>query len=100
MISHLRIRLACTCRADIDLFDQLTGSTAVFYRGNAVQFELGVFYRDIFENISNLSIIKLELKPFNDRAGLALMTSTVAAADYRERFLHLEQRDRRPDCRW
>jgi hypothetical protein len=82
MITHQRIRMALRCEADKEIYDKVSSETAVIYRGTAVQFELGVFYRAQFENPSNFSVIKLELKPFNDRKGNALMTGTVAAADF------------------
>lgn len=81
-ISRQRIRLELDCLVGSLLIDKLTGETPQLWRGNDLQVEFLVTYRGLIEDISNFSIIKLELKPLNDRGALSVMSDTVAAADF------------------
>jgi len=61
--------------------DIYTDATPEMWRGNDVQFEIGIGHDDaIVEDVSNIASVTLDVKPEN-RTGAALITKTVQSGD-------------------
>jgi len=84
VLSRKRIRLFAdqATRDDEYMEDVYTNATPVLWRGNDVQFEIGLGHDgSIITDISNLASLTLDVKPWTNRNGDALITKTLDAAD-------------------
>jgi len=80
-LQRKRIRLEIFADKDDPIKDQLTAETPDLWRGNDVQFELGIKWDDRIADISNLASITLDLREDNVLGSLAA-TKTLAAAGF------------------
>lgn len=70
-----------------DLFsDDITKEAPRIWRGTAVQFEVGIFYLDVLQPLSNVTSLTLEVKPFATRTVDPVMQSIVGSGDFTNGF--------------
>ncbi len=79
-LTRKRIRLGIDADKGSLIKDQLTGATPELWRGNDVQFELGILWNALVADLSNLADITLTLR-VDDALGALAATVTVEAAD-------------------
>lgn len=72
-----RIRLKVQTSSSNALIDGLTGSAPYFWRGDDVQFELGLFFGDTLLDVSQYATITLDVKTSANKTGAALMSKTI-----------------------
>ena len=78
-IDNQRIRLAIDTSQMGSINDVLTGANPQFWNGVDLQIELGIFYGSTLVDVSNFSSITVDLKEFDPRTGLPLMSQTIAS---------------------
>ncbi len=76
-VTPQRIRLAVPSGNEKSFTEKLTNRTPFFWRGTDIQFELAIFYKDELLDVSNLTSLTLEVKPFATPTDAAVMTRTV-----------------------
>jgi fructose-specific component phosphotransferase system IIB-like protein len=79
-ISAFRNRLKINTAQQTGITEVLNGATPFTWNGSAVQFELGLFYRDaLVDDLSNIDQLTLEIKPLDDLTGAALVSKTISS---------------------
>ena len=84
LLQRKKVRLAADAakRTSEYMEDVFTGSQPEIWRGNDVQFELGLFIGGtMLTDLSNIASLTLEVKSDSDRDGIPLITKTLAAVD-------------------
>lgn len=80
-LQRKRIRLEALADKYDKMKDKLTSATPILWRGNDVQFEIGIKFADaIITDVSNIDSITLVVRESAISADPPLMTATVAAA--------------------
>jgi len=86
-LTRKRIRIAADAALPESPQDQQTGASPHFWRGNDVQFEIGVFNNSVLQSVSNLASLTLEIKAQATDGGAPspddplLMAATVTSLD-------------------
>ncbi|NUO80332.1 hypothetical protein HUU05_09675 [candidate division KSB1 bacterium] len=80
-LTRKRIRLGIDADKGDLVKDQLTGATPELWRGNDVQFEIGILWNSLVADISNLADITLTLRATDALGDLAAQKS-VAAVEF------------------
>jgi len=86
-LTRKRIRLVADAGLSVAdaLVDVFSNSTPEIWRGNDVQFEIGIHLDDeVVVDITNIASLTVEVKDYADRDGVALMTKTLAAASLKQ----------------
>jgi hypothetical protein len=79
---RIRLKLDVAKATSYKHLDVNTSQNPEHWRGNDLQFELGICFNDTLSDISNLASITLEVKDASAEAGTAaLMSKTILAAD-------------------
>lgn len=82
LLSRRRIRLAMDAAKDTSTraVDLNTNATPTLWKGNDVQFEIGIFFDDaLVTDLTNLASLTLKVKASGAMTGDALMTKTVSS---------------------
>ncbi len=81
-LQRKRIRIQADNRSFSQSVDLITGATPVFWRGNDVQFEIGIYEDDVFiDDIGNITSLTVEIKAEQDPESDTLMSNTIAYVD-------------------
>ena len=80
-LTRKRIRLGIDADKGDLVKDQLTGATPELWRGNDVQFEIGILWNSLVADISNLADITLTLR-VGDALGALAAQKVVEAAEF------------------
>ena len=81
VISRKRIRLACDISNSDTLKDKITGNPPHLWRGNDVQFEIGVLYSDVLQSIENLVSVSVVLRATGSASGTVALLKTATGDD-------------------
>jgi uncharacterized protein YbaR (Trm112 family) len=83
-LTRKRIRLEADgkIRASTKMLDVFTSATPEIWRGNDVQFEIGLFFDDVLiTDLSNIASLSIDVVPDDDRDGEPVMSGTIEAGD-------------------
>ena len=84
-LSRARIRLEADAAKNTEndaMKDVLWNATPHLWRGNDVQFEIGLFVAGtIVDDVNNIESLTVEVRPSSDRTGTPVMTKTLQAGD-------------------
>jgi len=78
---RIRLKVDASKPTNEQIKDVYTNAAPELWRGNDVQFEIGVFFNDALQSVSNLASVTLEVKNDNERTGAPVMTKTVPAGE-------------------
>ena len=71
-----RIRIAFNLASKDGAIDVLTSAAPVIWRGNDLQFEMAAFFNESIIDISSVTTLTLQIKPYPTITGTALFSAT------------------------